>query len=113
MAPALGVVVVVMMMMAVCRCSSEVVRPGVSSSRVSVCAAQSERRERRIILPLHRLCVSLGVVGLTGVVYFGVSALSAVAARHGDPEGVRVLQFHLVLVRHFDEGTPCKGVTET
>lgn len=60
-----------------------------------------------------RFCISLRVVCITGVVYFGVCAFSAVAARHGDPEGVCVLQFHLVLIRHFDEGTPCKGVTET
>lgn len=108
----------VCVMMAVCSCSSGVARPRLSSSGVSVCTAQSDRWGHRIILPLHhvrsvRFCVSLRVVCITGVVYFGVCALSAVAARHGDPEGVRVLQLHLVLIRHFDEGTPCKGVTET
>lgn len=79
-----------------------------------MCAAQSDRRGHRVVLPLHhvRFRVSLRVVCVTGVVYFGVRALPAVAARHGDPERVRVLQFHLVLLRHFDEGTPCKGVTE-
>ena len=104
--------------MAVCRGRSEVAPPRLSSSGVSVCTAQSGRRGRRVMLPLHharflRFRVSLRVFGVAGVVYFGVCTLSAVAARHGDPEGVRVLQFHLVLIRHFDEGTPCKGVTET
>lgn len=42
-----------------------------------------------------------------------VCAVIAVAACHGDSEGVCVLQFHLVLLRHFDEGTPSKGMTET
>lgn len=113
-----GFLPLVCVMMAVCSCSSGVARPRLSSSGVSVCTAQSDRWGHRIILPLHRVrsvrfCVSLRVVCITGVVYFGVCALSAVAARHGDPESVRVLQFHLVLIRHFDEGTPCKGVTET
>lgn len=112
MAPAQGSSVCVMM--AVCRYSSEAARPLAPSSGDSVCAAQSDRCGHRIILPLHhvRFCVSLRVVCITGVVYFGVRALPAVATRHGDPERVCVLQFHLVLLRHFDEGTPCKGVTE-
>lgn len=42
----------------------------------------------------------------------GVRAVLAVAACHGDSEGVRVLQFHLVLLRHFDEGTPGERMTE-
>lgn len=43
----------------------------------------------------------------------GVRAVIAVAACHGDSEGVRVLQLHLVLLRHFDEGTPGERMTET
>lgn len=80
-----------------------------------------DRGGHHIILPLHlvrSMCFHISVrvggwVGITGVVYFRLCALSAVAARHGNPEGVCVLQFHLVLIRHFDERTPCECVTET
>lgn len=47
--------------------------------------------------------------------YGGVCARTvvALAACHGHSEGVRVLQFHLVLLWHFDEGAPSECVTET
>lgn len=37
----------------------------------------------------------------------------AMTACHGDSEGVRVLQFHLVLLWHFDEGAPSECMAET
>lgn len=66
----------------------------------------------RIVRPLHcacavcfrsiALCVQIRAYSHVCVVCFGgggcVSAVSAVAARHGDSEGVCVLQLHLVLL---------------
>lgn len=39
-------------------------------------------------------------------------SVSAVTACHGHPEGVRVLQLHLVLFRHGDERTPAERMAE-
>lgn len=56
-------------------------------------------------------------VGVKGVLCFdrGVNArgVAAVAACHGDSEGVCVLQFHFVLFWHFDKGTAGESLTET
>lgn len=63
------------------------------------------------------LCLKLGAVCLEGGVCFDggacVCAVTAMAVSHGNSEGVCVLQFHLVLLRHPDEGTPSKGATKT
>lgn len=56
-------------------------------------------------------CLCVAARCLAAVV--SMSAVPAVTARHGDSEGVRVLQFHLVLLWHRDEGAPGEGVAET
>lgn len=95
----------------------------------------------RILRPLHHMCVVCAACFLwclffklhasislcvqlradshawvEGVVCFDggvrVCAVLVVAACHGDSEGVCVLQLHLVLLRHFNEGAPSKRVTE-
>lgn len=80
-------------------------------------------RGRRTVRPLHRAGVPLplqrgadsrlDIAAVCLAAVLSVRTVPAVAARHGDPEGVRVLQFHLVLLRHPDEGAPGEGVAET
>lgn len=67
-------------------------------------------------VPLPFQCGADGHLAVAAVclaAVLSVRAVPTVAARHGDSEGVRVLQFHLVLLRHPDEGAPGEGVAET
>lgn len=62
-------------------------------------------------LAFHELDCGV-VIMLGGVVanHIALGVLSAIAACH--PEGLCVLQFHLVLLRHLYEGQPAESMTE-
>lgn len=71
-------------------------------------------RRAGVPLPLQRGADSrLDIAAVCLAAVLSVRTVPTVAARHGDSEGVRVLQFHLVLLRHPDEGAPGEGVAET